>query len=63
MRGFFVSRAYLMPSSQPALFNVQEFTDAGVTLAGGRLYTYAYGTTAFKAAYTDPEGSVPRKLR
>ncbi|WP_141213343.1 hypothetical protein [Janthinobacterium sp. PC23-8] len=49
-----------MSASQPALFNVQEFTDNGVTLVGGRLYTYAYGTTAFKAAYTDPEGTVPQ---
>ena len=52
-----------MPASEPALFNVQEFMNAGDTLVGGRLYTYAYGTTAFKAAYTDPEGSVPQKLR
>lgn len=49
-----------MSASQPALFNVQEFTDNGVTLVGGRLYTYAYGTTAFKAAYTDPGGTVPQ---
>lgn len=49
-----------MSASQPALFNVQEFTDNGITLVGGRLYTYAYGTTAFKAAYTDPEGTVPQ---
>lgn len=49
-----------MSASQPALFNVQEFTDNGVTLVGGRLYTYAYGTTAQKIAYTDPEGTVPQ---
>ncbi|MFM2086310.1 MAG: hypothetical protein RLZZ237_1179 [Pseudomonadota bacterium] len=49
-----------MSASQPALFNVQEFTDAGITLVGGRLYTYAYGTTTFKVAYTDPEGTVPQ---
>lgn len=49
-----------MSASQPALFNVQEFTDNGVTLVGGRLYTYAYGTTAFKTAYTDPEGTIPQ---
>lgn len=49
-----------MSASQPALFNVQEFTDNGITLVGGRLYTYAHGTTALKVAYTDPEGSVPQ---
>lgn len=49
-----------MSASQPALFNVQEFTDNGVTLVGGRLYTYAYGTTTQKVAYTDPEGAVPQ---
>jgi hypothetical protein len=49
-----------MSASQPALFNVQEFTDNGVTLVGGRLYTYAFGTTTQKVAYTDPEGTVPQ---
>lgn len=49
-----------MSASQPALFNVQEFTDNGITLVGGRLYTYAFGTTAQKTAYTDPEGTVPQ---
>ncbi|QYG07120.1 hypothetical protein [Janthinobacterium sp. PAMC25594] len=49
-----------MSASQPALFNVQEFTDDGITLVGGRLYTYAFGTTAQKVAYTDPEGTVPQ---
>lgn len=49
-----------MAASQPALFNVQEFTDNGITLVGGRLYTYAFGTTALKVAYTDPEGTAPQ---
>lgn len=49
-----------MAASQPALFNIQEFTDGGITLVGGRLYTYAQGTTTFKAAYTDPDGTVPQ---
>lgn len=49
-----------MSASQPALFNVQEFTDNGATLAGGRLYTYASGTTAQKIAYADPDGTVPQ---
>lgn len=49
-----------MAASQPALFNVQEFTDNGVTLVGGRLYTYAFGTTALKVAYTDPDGTIPQ---
>lgn len=48
-----------MQASQPAIFNLQEFTDAGLLLVGGRLYTYAYGTTAQKVAYTDPDGTVP----
>lgn len=48
-----------MPASQPANFNLQEFTDAGQLLVGGRLYTYAYGTTAQKTAFTDPDGVVP----
>jgi hypothetical protein len=48
-----------MPASQPANFNLQEFTDVGQLLVGGRLYTYGYGTTAQKTAYTDPDGTVP----
>ena len=48
-----------MPASQPANFNLQEFTDVGQLMVGGRLYTYGYGTTAHKTAYTDPDGTVP----
>lgn len=48
-----------MSASQPAYFNLQEFTDAGLLLVGGRLYTYAYGTTTQKTAYADPAGTVP----
>lgn len=48
-----------MPASQPAHFNLQEFTDVGQLLVGGRLYTYGYGTTGHKTAYTDPDGTVP----
>lgn len=48
-----------MAASQPATFNVQEFTDAGLPLVSGRLYTYTYGTTAQKTAYTDAAGLVP----
>lgn len=48
-----------MAASQPANFNLQEFTDVGQLLVGGRLYTYAYGTTAQKTAFTDPDGTVP----
>lgn len=48
-----------MSASQPGNFNLQEFTDAGLLLLGGRLYTYAYGTTAQKVAYTDPDGTIP----
>jgi hypothetical protein len=48
-----------MPASQPANFNLQEFTDVGKPLVGGRIYTYAYGTTQQQIAYTDPDGLVP----
>lgn len=49
-----------MAASQPSVFNVQELTDDGITLVGGRLYTYAFGTTALKIAYTDPAGTIPQ---
>jgi hypothetical protein len=49
-----------MPASQPAYFNLQQFSDIGVPLLGGRLYTYAQGTTAHKTAYTDAAGAVPQ---
>lgn len=48
-----------MSVSQAGTFNVQEFTDAGIPLALGRLYTYANGTTTQKIAYTDAAGLVP----
>lgn len=48
-----------MSASQPAEFNLQEFSDLGVPLAGGRLYTYAFGTTTQKNAFTDIAGAVP----
>ncbi len=40
-------------------FNLQEFSDAGALLVGGRLYTYVQGTTTQKNAYTDIAGAVP----
>lgn len=40
-------------------FNIQEFSDAGALLGGGRVYTYSYGTTTHKTAYTDKAGTVP----
>lgn len=40
-------------------FNIQEFTDDGAPLVGGRLYTYVYGTTTQKTAYTDIAEAVP----
>ncbi len=48
-----------MTASLSGVFSLQEFTDAGVLLVGGRLYTYTAGTTAFKTAYTDAAGLVP----
>lgn len=46
-------------ASQPGTFNVQELADAGVPMVGGRLYTYALGTTTQKTAYTDAAGTIP----
>ena len=46
-----------MAANQAGYFNVQEFTSAGDYLVGGRLYTYEYGTTTHKIAYTDAAGS------
>lgn len=48
-----------MPASQSGVFSLQQFTDAGAPLVGGRLYTYANGTTTQKTAYTDAAGSIP----
>ncbi len=39
--------------------NIQEFSDLGHLLVGGRLYTYAQGTTTLKVAYTDLAGTIP----
>lgn len=47
-----------MTVNQSLAFNIQQFTDNGAPLVGGRLYTYAYGTTTFKTAYTDAAGLV-----
>lgn len=46
-------------ASLSGVFNNQEFTDTGVTLAGGRIYTYAQGTTTQKDVYTDIAGTIP----
>lgn len=47
-----------MTASQAGFFSIQEFSDAGTLLVGGRVYTYAAGTTTFKTAYTDAAASV-----
>jgi Pectate lyase superfamily protein len=47
-----------MSASQTGTFNVQEFSDLGSPLVGGRLYTYAFGTTTQKTAYTDAAGTI-----
>lgn len=47
-----------MTASLSGVFNLQEFTAAGDLGVGMRLYTYTYGTTTHKIAYTDIAGSV-----
>jgi hypothetical protein len=46
-------------ASLSGVWNVQEFTDLGELGVGFRLYTYVYGTTTQKTAYTDAAGSIP----
>lgn len=48
-----------MSASQSGDFNLQEFDNLGDPLSGGRLYTYTYGTTTHKNAYTDQAGTIP----
>lgn len=48
-------------TSQSAVFNVQEFTDSGDPLVGGRVYTLIQGTTTHKNAYTDAAGLIPHQ--
>jgi len=48
-----------MAASQSGTFSLQEFSDIGAPLVGGRLYTYVYGTTTHKTAYTDKAGTIP----
>lgn len=45
-------------AQQPGYFNLQEFTDLGALMIGGRLYTYAYGTTTLATMFTDFAGVV-----
>jgi hypothetical protein len=39
----------------------QFFDDSGVPLSGGKLYTYAAGTTTPETTYTSVSGSVPNE--
>ena len=45
-------------ANQAGYFNIQEFTVDGDFLVGGRVYTYIYGTTTHKIAYTDADGLI-----
>lgn len=47
-----------MAASLSGVFSLQEFTDLGTPLVGGRVYTYTQGTTTHKTAYTDKAGSI-----
>ncbi len=47
-----------MTASLSGIFSLQEFTDLGAPLVGGRVYTYTQGTTTHKTAYTDKAGSI-----
>ena len=47
-----------MAASQSGVFSLQEFSDLGSPLVGGRVYTYTQGTTTHKTAYTDKAGSI-----
>lgn len=47
-----------MTASTAGVYNLQEFTSLGALGVGMRLYTYTYGTTTHKTAYTDAAGSV-----
>lgn len=46
-------------TSLSGVFSVQQFSDAGDPLVGGRVYTYVQGTTTHKNAYTDAAGLIP----
>lgn len=46
-------------ASLSGVFNVREFTSAGLLAAGYRLYTYVGGTTTHKLAYTNSAATVP----
>lgn len=48
-----------MSASLAGVYSAQFLDDSGAPLVGGRLYTYAFGTTTQKAAYTDAAGTVP----
>lgn len=48
-----------MAASLSGVFSVQQFTDIGGPLVGGRLYTYGPSTTTLKIAYTDEAGTIP----
>lgn len=55
---FSFQKAQSMSASQSGLFSLQQFTDAGGLLVGGRIYTYSAGTTTQKTAYTNAAGTV-----
>lgn len=48
-----------MAASLTGLVDFQAFTDAGLPLVGGRLYSYTAGTTTLKLLYTEATGTTP----
>lgn len=46
-------------AAQSTVFQLQQFSNSGALLVGGRLYTYEPGTTTHKNVYIDVAGTTP----